>query len=98
MTARKTPPGKADPPAADSTGITHPDARHGTALVLRLGQLAPHPANPRGEDLGDLGELQASVAEIGTLEPLVVVTVAAHLAGGWPAVAEDASHVILAGH
>jgi ParB/RepB/Spo0J family partition protein len=96
MTARKTPPAMPAAPA-DSGGIISESA-HGAAAVLKLAALAGHPANPRGEDLGDLGELQASVAEIGVLEPLVVATVAAHLAGGWPAVAETATHVILAGH
>jgi ParB/RepB/Spo0J family partition protein len=97
MTARKTPAAPAEEPAADSAGITSSADRYATAPVLQLARLAPHPANPR-EDLGDLTELQASVAEIGILEPLVVASVAAHLAGGWPAVADDATHVILAGH
>jgi ParB-like nuclease domain len=86
------------PAAADSTGTTPGDgARHRTAAVLRLTGLAPHPANPR-EDLGDLTELQAPIAEVGVLQPAVVVTVAAHLAAGWPPAAEDATHVVLAGH
>jgi hypothetical protein len=72
-----------DPPQADSGGITPgADARHGTAVMLRLATLAPHPCNPRGADLGDLAELQASIAEVGVLQPAVVVTVAAHLAAG----------------
>jgi ParB/RepB/Spo0J family partition protein len=101
MTARKTPASTRPPdpvaPAGDSAGITSADSRYGATPQLRLDQLAPHPANPR-TDLGDLGDLQASIAEVGVLEPLVVATVAAHLAGGWPAVAEDATHVVLAGH
>jgi ParB/RepB/Spo0J family partition protein len=82
------------PAVSDSAGIT------GTALAaieLPAAALAPHPANPR-EELGDLDELAASISEIGVLEPLVVATVAAHLAGGWPAAADGATHVILAGH
>jgi ParB/RepB/Spo0J family partition protein len=67
------------------------------ALQVKLSALAPHPANPRTE-LGDLTELQASIAQVGVLEPLVVVTVAAHVAAGWPAVADEAQYVILAGH
>src|SRR6266567_7868747 len=55
------------------------------------------PANPR-EALEDLAELEASIRELGVLEPLVVVTVAAHRAGGWPGVGAAATHVLLAGH
>jgi antitoxin (DNA-binding transcriptional repressor) of toxin-antitoxin stability system len=73
--------------AGDSAGITVPAV---TAADLPVAALAPHPANPRG-DLGDLAELQASIAQIGVLEPLVVVTAAAHLAGGWPAAADAAT-------
>jgi ParB/RepB/Spo0J family partition protein len=80
----------ADQAAADSGGITFP-------AELPLTALAPHPANPR-DDLGDLAELAASIAQIGVLEPLVVATAAAHGAGGWPAVAGECTHVILAGH
>lgn len=76
----------------DSAGITVP-----SSIALPPVALAPHPANPR-EDLGDLTELVASLAELGILQPLVVATATAHLAGGWSAVAKGASHVILAGH
>jgi ParB/RepB/Spo0J family partition protein len=80
--------------AGDSAGITGGDLE---AVLLPAAALAPHPANPR-EDLGDLTELQASIAELGLLEPLVVVTTAAHQAGGWPAPGPGPTHVILAGH
>jgi ParB family chromosome partitioning protein len=74
-------------------------AKEGLAAeMLPLATLAPHPANPRGDDLGDLTTLAASIGEVGLLEPVVAVTVAAHLAGGWPAVACGATHVVLAGH
>ena len=87
-----------DPPEANpAESARGADVRPGAAPVLKLAGLAPHPANPR-DDLGDLTELQASIAEIGLLEPLVVVTAAAHAAGGWPAVADAATHVILVGH
>lgn len=66
-------------------------------LELPAATLAPHPANPR-EDLGDLAALEASIRELGVLEPLVVATAAAHTAGGWPCLPDGASHVILAGH
>ena len=83
-----------DTAAADSAGIARPGL---AAVELPIEAIAPHPANPR-DDLGDLDELAASIREIGLLEPLVVVTVAAHLAGGWPAVAPEATHVAIAGH
>ena len=81
--------------AGDSAGITGEGM---TAADIPLAALAPHPGNPRGEDLGDLGELEASVREIGVLEPLVVVTAAAHQAGGWPDPGPGITHVVLAGH
>jgi ParB/RepB/Spo0J family partition protein len=80
-------------PSGDSGGITGGM----TAVELPPRQLAAHPANPR-EDLGDLAELEASIRELGVLEPLVVVTAAAHQAGGWPGTAATATHVLLAGH
>jgi ParB/RepB/Spo0J family partition protein len=80
--------------AGDSGGITSGGL---VAIELAPGLVAPHPANPR-EDLGDLTELEASVRELGVLEPLVVATVAAHRAGGWPGVDAAATHVVLAGH
>lgn len=86
--------GHPDRPAGDSTGITAGMA----AADIPLAALSPHPENPRGEDLGDLAELEASIREIGVLEPLVVVTIAAHLAGGWPDPAPGSTHVVLAGH
>jgi hypothetical protein len=61
--------------------------RRGTVVVLQLAELAPHPANPR-EDLGDLDELQASMGEVGVLQPAAAVAVTAHLAAGCPAVVE----------
>jgi hypothetical protein len=57
------------PTAADSAGI----AAGLTAVMLPLGDLAPHPENPR-QDLGDLTELTASIAAHGVFEPLVVLT------------------------
>lgn len=93
---------QASPAAADTAGALTGDSAGITgdgmvAADLPLAVLAPHPANPR-EDLGDLAELEASIRELGVLEPLVVATVAAHRAGGWPDVAALATHVVLAGH
>jgi hypothetical protein len=53
------------------------------AVEPAVGAAGQHPANPR-EEPGDLAELEASIRELGVLEPLVVATVAAHRVGGWP--------------
>jgi ParB family chromosome partitioning protein len=89
------PPAEVPAPAADAGGIGPGPM---IAAEVELTRMAPHPANPR-TTLGDLTELQASIAQVGILEPLVVVTVAAHTAAGWPAPGQaDATHVMLAGH
>ncbi|WP_157254808.1 ParB/RepB/Spo0J family partition protein [Nonomuraea typhae] len=83
--------------ATDGEDQPPPAAAMMIAAELTLADLAPHPANPR-TGLGNLEELQASIGEVGVLEPLVVVTAAAHAAADWPSVDAAATHVILAGH
>jgi ParB/RepB/Spo0J family partition protein len=62
--------------------------------------LSPHPANPRGRDVGDVGELTASITTHGVLQPLLVVPVdqvAPHYGdpGGTLATTD---YVVVAGH
>jgi ParB family chromosome partitioning protein len=83
---------------SESRGTDSAEGGGYAGAMLPLAEVAPHPANPRGAELGDLAELTASVAEVGILQPLVVASVAAHLTGDWPAVAAGAAYVILAGH
>jgi ParB/RepB/Spo0J family partition protein len=62
-------------------------------------RVVPHPANPR-KDLGDLAELQASIAEQGVLQPVVLLP-ADRVAAAWPQHAEQlagAELVVLMGH
>lgn len=57
-------------------------------LHVELADIAPHPRNPR-RDVGDVTELAASIAEVGLMEPLVIV----HAATGGAQ-----TYWILAGH
>jgi ParB family chromosome partitioning protein len=71
-------------------------------ISVPLAQLAPHPENPR-RDVGDVSELAASIAELGVLEPLIVLTAAAYVAAaeadGVPArPGPGITHVIVLGH
>lgn len=68
-------------------------------LMLRLDQVAPHPDNPR-DSLGDLEPLAASIAELGQLQPALVVPADAFVAEH-PHHAEainGAEYVVAAGH
>lgn len=48
-------------------------ARHGARLVLRVGQIAPNPNNPRRTfDVASINQLAASILEHGQLQPVVV--------------------------
>lgn len=64
-----------------------------------VAKLAPNPENPR-EDVGDVAELAASIAQGGVLQPLVVVSRAAYLATRPGVVLDptDAEWVVLIGH
>lgn len=62
-------------------------------------RVVPHPANPR-KDLGDLTDLQASIAEQGVLQPVVLLP-ADRVAEAWPQHADrlaGAELVVLMGH
>jgi ParB/RepB/Spo0J family partition protein len=94
-------------PAPESTPTPEPAAKMTVrcvpteVLTLPMAQVAPHPLNPRGQDLGDLAELAASIAADGLFEPLVTITVAAYLAAEPDALVrptEDVTHVIVMGH
>lgn len=74
-----------DPPGAVDDGDG--EGVHGLLTRLPVASLAPHPDNPRGAHLGDLGELVRSVKAQGVLEPLIVLP------------ADDTGvHLVVAGH
>ncbi|MFI5837740.1 ParB/RepB/Spo0J family partition protein [Micromonospora sp. NPDC051300] len=63
-----------------------------------LSDVITHPANPR-KVLGDLGELEASIREVGVIQPPVVLP-AGRVAAAWPKHAKeiaDAKWVVLVG-
>ncbi|QKW17605.1 ParB N-terminal domain-containing protein (plasmid) [Verrucosispora sp. NA02020] len=65
---------------------------------VRLASVATHPANPR-KIMGDLADLEASIREVGVIQPPVVLP-AARVAAAWPADAGklgDAEWVVLVG-
>ncbi|MFI2577465.1 ParB/RepB/Spo0J family partition protein [Streptomyces rochei] len=73
-----------------------------TALMrpekVRLDSVVTHPANPR-KNLGDLSDLEASIREVGVIQPPVVLP-ATRVAAAWPAHAEalaGARWVVLVG-
>lgn len=74
-----------DPPGAVDDG--NGKWVHGLLTRLPVASLAPHPDNPRGAHLGDLGELVRSVKAQGVLEPLIVL----------PA-GNTGVHLVVAGH
>ncbi|MEV4773119.1 ParB/RepB/Spo0J family partition protein [Micromonospora humida] len=65
---------------------------------VRLGSVVTHPANPR-KTMGDLSDLEASIREVGVIQPPVVLP-AERVAAAWPAHAEalaGARWVVLVG-
>ncbi|MDG4761234.1 ParB/RepB/Spo0J family partition protein [Micromonospora sp. WMMD710] len=65
---------------------------------VRLDSVLTHPANPR-KVLNDLGDLEASIREVGVIQPPVVLP-ASRVAAAWPAHAAklvDAQWVVLVG-
>ncbi|MBM0235671.1 ParB N-terminal domain-containing protein [Micromonospora sp. STR1_7] len=52
-----------------------------------LSDVITHPANPR-KVLGDLGDLEASIREVGVIQPPVVLP-ADRVAAAWPKHAEE---------
>jgi len=96
-TAAEGAPAPAPGPAAELTVRCVPTE----VLTLPMAQVAPHPLNPRGQNLGDLSELAASIAADGLFEPLVVITAAAYLDAERDTLARPAggvTHVIVMGH
>ncbi|MFY1621611.1 ParB/RepB/Spo0J family partition protein [Micromonospora sp. WMMD735] len=65
---------------------------------VRLGSVVTHPANPR-KTMGDLSDLEASIREVGVIQPPVVLP-AYRVAAAWPVHAEalaGAQWVVLVG-
>ncbi|GAB3866300.1 hypothetical protein GCM10029963_79410 [Micromonospora andamanensis] len=50
---------------------------------VRLASVVTHPANPR-KVMGDLSDLEASIGEVGVIQPPVVLP-ASRVAAAWPA-------------
>jgi ParB/RepB/Spo0J family partition protein len=92
-----------EPAAGDSAGISPAGDAAAGVVMVPLGELAPHPHNPR-QQLGDLAGLIASISAHGLFEPVVVITAeaftaAAEAAGDPERVAgEGVRYVTLMGH
>jgi ParB/RepB/Spo0J family partition protein len=89
------------PDSTESTDHTQPSVAAVAPMrshAVPLSSVVTHPANPR-KVLTDLEELEASIREVGVIQPPVVLP-ATRVAAAWPAHAEglvDAQWVVLVG-